>query len=256
VVVVDNLAPLEWPAANVLAFNTWQTNWFDSVGRLAEPPIVDWKNTHPLLRFVSFQNVFINESLAVKPPTWALPLVESPQTPLVLAGELSNQRIVWVGFDALQSTWPLRVSFPIFVANAIDWLNPATSRSELLSVQAGTPFRFRLDNAVSEAKVIHPDGAETELLINTNSTEVLFGDTAKRGLYQLKTPGGEVAFTVNLLDGGETDIAPRNELPFGKTGQTMATSEQQANLEMWRWIALAGLAMLMFEWWFYHKRTA
>jgi len=256
IVVVDNLAPLEWPAANVLAFNTWQTNWFEAVGKLAEPPIVDWKNTHPLLRFVNFQNVFINESLAVKPPTWALPLVESPQTPLVLAGELNNQRIVWVGFDSLQSTWPLRVSFPIFVANTLDWLNPATSRAELLSVQAGTPFRFRLDDAVSAATVVHPDGTESELLINTNATEILFGDTAKRGLYQLKTSRGEVAFTVNLLDSGETDIAPHDELPFGKAGQTVATTEQQANLEMWRWIALAGLAMLMFEWWFYHKRTA
>ena len=174
----------------------------------------------------------------------------------MLAGEVNNQRVVWVGFDTLQSTWPLRVSFPIFIANAIDWLNPATSRAELLSVQAGTPFRFRLEKAVSEATVIRPDGTQTPLLVNTNTTEILFGDTAKRGLYRLKTGGGEIAFTVNLLDSGETDITPRDELPFGKEGRTVATTEQQANLELWRWIALAGLAMLMFEWWFYHKRTA
>src|SRR5690606_20838322 len=85
VVVVDNTAPLEWPEVNVLAINTWQTNWFETVGRLEGPPIVDWKNTHPLLRFVNFQNVAVSESLAVKAPPWALPLVESPQSPLVLA---------------------------------------------------------------------------------------------------------------------------------------------------------------------------
>jgi len=256
VVVVDNLAPLAWPDANVLAFNTWRTNWFDQVGHLEQPPIVDWKSTHPLLRFVSFQNVFVNESLAVKTPPWALPLVESPQTPLVLAGELNRQRVIWVGFDTLQSTWPLRVSFPIFVANAIDWLNPATSRAELLSVQAGTPFRFRFDEGVDRARVILPDGAESELLINTNTTEILFGNTSRKGLYRLRTSDGEVAFAVNLLDAGETEIMPRDELPFGETGSTLATTVQQANLELWRWIALAGLGMLMFEWWFYHKRTA
>jgi hypothetical protein len=256
IVVVDNLAPLEWPETSVLAINTWRTNWFDTVGKLSEPPIVDWKNTHPLLRFVGFQNVAVRETLAVKTPPWALPLVEAPQSPLLLAGELNNQRIVWIGFDTLDSTWPLRVSFPIFIANAMDWLNPATSRAELLSVQAGTPFRFRLENPVSEAKVVLPDGTESELLVNTNSAEILFGNTAKRGLYHLKTSGGEIAFTVNLLDSGETEITPRDELPFGEAGQTIATTEQQANLEVWRWIALAGLAMLMFEWWFYHKRTA
>ena len=67
---------------------------------------------------------------------------------------------------------------------------------------------------------------------------------------------GEIAFTVNLMDAGETDIAPRDELPFGQSGRTLATEVKQANTELWRWIALAGLAMLMFEWWFYHKRTA
>ncbi|MBI1177528.1 VWA domain-containing protein [bacterium] len=256
VVVVDNVAPIEWPTANVLAINTWRTNWFGAIGKLEQPAIVDWKNTHPLLRFVNMQNVAINESLAVKAPPWALPLVESPQSPLVLAGELNNQRIVWVGFDTLASTWPLRVSFPIFIANAIDWLNPATSRAELLSVQAGMPFHFRFENPVSSATVTRPDGQETELVINTNTTEVLYGDTTKRGLYKLKTPDGETDFTVNLLDSGETDITPRDELPFGKNGRTIATTVQQANLEIWRWIALAGLVLLMFEWWFYHKRTA
>lgn len=256
VVVVDNVAPLEWPTANVLAINTWRTNWFDAVGKLDAPAIVDWKNTHPLLRFVNLQNVFINESLSVKAPAWALPLVESPQSPLVLAGELNNQRIVWVGFDTLQSTWPLRVSFPIFIANAIDWLNPATSRAELLSVQAGTPFRFRFDHPISHASVIRPDGRETDLAINTNTTEILYGDTTKCGLYKLKSTEGEMAFTVNLLDAAETDITPRDELPIGKEGRTIASTEQRASLEFWRWIALAGLAILMFEWWFYHKRTA
>lgn len=258
IVVVDGIAPLEWPDSNLVAINTWRTNWFEGVSKLEYPDtlIVDWKNTHPLLRFVNFQEVGIVESLAVKAPPWALPLVESPKTPLILAGELNNQRIVWIGFDVLDSSWWRRVSFPIFIANAIDWLNPATSRAELLSVQAGTPFRFRLDNAVNEAKVVLPDGSESQLVINTNTTEILFGDTGKRGLYRLQTPGGEVGFTVNLLDAAETDIAPRDELPFGQEGRTLATTEQQANLELWRWIALAGLALLMFEWWFYHKRTA
>jgi Ca-activated chloride channel family protein len=256
IVVVDNLAPLEWPHANILAFNTWQTNWFSAVGKQEHPLIVDWKNTHPLLRFVNFQNVGINQSLAVKTPPWALPLVESPESPLILAGELNSARIVWVGFDVLDSSWPLRVSFPIFVANAIDWLNPATSRAELLSVQAGAPFRFRFEKPVDKASVVLPDGRESELLINTNTTEIVFGNTAKCGLYHLKTPGGDVAFTVNLLDSSETEITPRTELPFGKAGITVASAEQQASLELWRWIALAGLAALMFEWWFYHKRTA
>jgi len=34
-----------------------------------------------------------------------------------------------------------------------------------------------------------------------------------------------------------------------------ATEVKQASVEIWRWIAAAALAVLMFEWWYYHRRT-
>jgi hypothetical protein len=35
-----------------------------------------------------------------------------------------------------------------------------------------------------------------------------------------------------------------------------ASTLRRANQEYWRWLACAGLAVLLFEWWYYHKRTA
>src|ERR1051325_913098 len=125
VVVLDDVTPAAWPGLNVLAFHTMNTNWFSGVETVDGPAIVDWKSSHPLLRFVSFDNVQVARTLAVKAPTWAVSVADSPQTPLILAGDLGRQRIVWLGFDTLESTWPLRVSFPIFIANAVDWLNTA-----------------------------------------------------------------------------------------------------------------------------------
>ena len=59
------------------------------------------------------------------------------------------------------------------------------------------------------------------------------------------------------MDAAESDIRPREELPLGKFGAGVAaTRMQRANTELWRWIAMAGLAVLLFEWWWYHKRTA
>ena len=50
----------------------------------------------------------------------------------------------------LASTWPLRISFPIFVANAVDWLNPASAQAAQLSVRAGDPFRLSLGNTTED----------------------------------------------------------------------------------------------------------
>ena len=47
------------------------------------------------------------------------------------------------------------------------------------------------------------------------------------------------------------------QLDPDKFGTGVAASKlQRANTELWRWIALIGLAVLLFEWWWYHKRTS
>ena len=254
--VVDDVLPTVWPSGNVLAVRSVRTNWIEIVGRVEAPAIVDWRNTHPLLRFVTFDNVAVAEGLSVKTPGWAVALVESPATPLILAGEVERRRVIWLGFDTLQSTWPLRVSFPIFIANAVEWLNPATASAGQFLVRAGEPLRLPLAAPVAEAKVRLPDGAERTLALGTTAREVVFGETQRRGVYQVSAGTNTVSFAVNLLDAAETDTTPKPEIRFGQYARAQATTFQPADLELWRWIAAAGLAVLLFEWWFYHRRTA
>ena len=254
-VVLDDVVPAVWPAVNTLAIHTARTNWFASWTPVKTPAIVDWKNTHPLLRFVNFDNVQVSETLGVPAPNWGVSLVDSPQTPLIVAGERDRQRILWVGFDPLQSTWPLRVSFPIFVANAVEWLNPAMANASQWMVRAGDPFRLGLTQPITTAEVITPDGSAKRLTLDPNARELIFGETFSQGIYRLKAGTNEVTFCVNLLDPAESNILPREELPLGKYAKVTATTMKRASLEVWRWLALAGLAVLLFEWWYYHKRT-
>jgi hypothetical protein len=257
VVVLDAVTPVAWPKAAVLAIQVNVTNLFPEVSRADAPAIVDWKNTHPLLRFVSFDNVFINESLAVKPPKWGQSIVDSSATPLVIAGEVERQRVVWLGFDTMQTTWPLRVSFPIFIQNALEWLNPAGGNAGALNVKAGEPLRLPLTAPVASARVTGPDGQVTPLVLEKETREIIFGDTIRQGIHQLRAGTNEVTFCVNLMDAAESDIRPRAELPLGRFGAGIAaTTKQRANMELWRWLVLAGLGVLMLEWWWYHKRSA
>lgn len=256
VVVLDVVSPTVWPEGSILAVATMNTNWFDLVNSLEAPAIVDWKATHPLMRFVSFDNVQVAKALAVTTPSWAVRVVDSPQTPLVLAGELGRQRIVWLGFDTLESTWPLRISFPIFIANAVDWLNPAAIQSKQLAVGAGDPFRMALAEPAKAAEVTLPDGKVRKIELDPKARELVFGETGKQGVYHLTVGTNHTVFAANLLDSAESDTRPREELDFGRFGNVSATKLKRASLELWRWIAAAGLGVLLFEWWYYHKRTA
>lgn len=254
-VVLDDVIPTQWPQPNVLAIHVADTNWFDGVTQIENPPIVDWKSTHSLLRYVNFDNVQITETMAVKTPSWGVSVVDSQQSPLILAGEIGKQKIVWVGFDTLQSTWPLRISFPIFIQNSVEWLNPASTQNSQLLVHAGDPFRFALQQIIPKAEITLPDGGKRELVVDPNAREILFGDTGKQGSYRLRAGTNEVPFCVNLLDASESNTKPKSELQFGKYVHTEATAVKRANMELWRWIAAAAVLILMFEWWYYHRRT-
>ncbi len=253
-VVLDGVTPTAWPEGNVLAFQVANTNWVAAVRTVEAPVIVDWKATHPLLRYAGFDNVQIVQSLTARAPTWAASILEAPQAPLILAGELGRQRIVWVGFDPLESNWPLRVSFPIFIANAVDWLNPANAKNSQLLIKAGDPFRLALAEPVKTAEVKLPDG-KTATLNLEGANELIFGDTARQGVYHVRIGTNEVTFCANLLDAAESDIHPRDELKFGEYVRVAATTAQRTNRELWRMLAALALVVLLFEWWWYHRRT-
>jgi Ca-activated chloride channel family protein len=254
-VVLDNVTPTVWPKGNVLAIHVVNTNWLEGVKRVEAPAIVDWKSAHPLLRYASFDNVQVVEGLTARTPTWAVSLVETPQAPLILAGELGRQRIIWIGFDVLESNWPLRVSFPIFIANAVEWLNPANALSGQLLVKAGDPFRLPLLGPQSSAQITLPDGTTRTLKLDPTANELVFGDTYKAGVYRLRLGTNDTVFCVNLLDAAESNIKPRDALQLGKYTKVSATTRQRANMELWRTIAGLGLLVLLVEWWYYHRRT-
>jgi Ca-activated chloride channel family protein len=255
-VVLDNVVPSTWPAGNILAFRVAGTNWFDRLDTVEGPPIVDWRGSHPLLRYVQFDNVAVRESAVAATPSWAVSLLECPQGALAVAGELDRRRIVWLGFDVLDSNWPLRVTFPIFMANAVEWLNPASAREAQFLVRAGEPFRLNLPAPVASARITLPDGTERDLAPDENVRELLFTETFKQGIYRLRAGTNDLAFCVNLLDAAESNIRPHEEIRFGEFARVEATTGRSANAEVWRWLALAALAVLAFEWWWYHKRTA
>jgi hypothetical protein len=255
-VILDGVTPTVWPAGNVLAIQVAETNWFDGIGRVESPALVDWRTSHPLLRYAPFDNVAVKESGVVKAPSWAVSLLEAPQGSLLVAGELGRRRIVWLGFDVLDSNWPLRVSFPIFIANAAEWLNPASAHNAELLVKAGNPFRLTLPAPVTRAEVQFPDGAKRALDPDPKATELVFGDTAKEGVYRLTAGTNTTTFCVNLLDANESNLKPHEELSLGKYTKITASKAKPANTELWRWLAIAVLVVLLFEWWWYHRRTA
>ncbi len=258
IVVLDDMPMGELPTQNLLVFHVAPPAWFPATEEVQSPVVVDWKSTHPLMRFANFENVQIASSLGVKPPPWAIPLVEASQTPLILAGEIKRQRVIWAGFDLLQSTWPLRVSFPIFVANAMEWLDSANTAQRDFMLRAGDPLRVPLPTNTTNSLVTitPPLGSPLEFRLDGRSSDLVYGNTTIQGIYKVRQGTNDMTYCANILDPQESDLLPHTEIAVGKHGRVASTTLRRANLEIWRPLAVLGLLFLLWEWWYYHRRTA
>ena len=74
IVVLDDVTPSVWPKPDLLAIHVANSNWFDSGWTTVQSPTaVDWKNTHPLLRYINLDNVQIARRWGSRPPAGPWP---------------------------------------------------------------------------------------------------------------------------------------------------------------------------------------
>ncbi|MBI4771121.1 MAG: hypothetical protein HY784_12105 [Chloroflexi bacterium] len=60
-------------------------------------------------------------------------------------------------------------------------------------------------------------------------------------------------FAVNLFDPGESNIRPAPFITLGRAPLAAARRDEAGQRELWPWLAGAGLAILLLEWWVYHR---
>ncbi|WP_205006663.1 hypothetical protein, partial [Escherichia coli] len=89
------------------------------VGIADQPTVTAWEREHPVLRFVDLSAVLIDKAAKAELAPWAQSIADAKETSLIALGERSNKRWLFIGFNLLDSDFPLRVGFPIFIANAL-----------------------------------------------------------------------------------------------------------------------------------------
>lgn len=236
-----------------------------ATGEANQPQILDWSRTHPLMRFVDLANVKLMRAKNVTAAPWATSLAETDAGPLIVAGERNDSRVVYVGFTLLESDMPLRVAFPIFLTNCIQWLTArpgdsggVTKPGEVMLL-AATP-----DNGT--LTITRPDKG-TDTLAVTPSSPPLYDRTTSVGVYKANGKDFEQHFAVSLLSPTEsncapvstpsvvvTDTADEKTTKDGKPATPTTERGIVSRQEVWPYIALAALLLLAAEWYVYHKR--
>jgi hypothetical protein len=77
----------------------------------------------------------------------------------------------------------------------------------------------------------------------------------KAGAYTLRGASGEREIFSNLLNSGETGLKSVASMRFGEDMQVAAAATPaKADRPLWKLLASAGFALLLVEWWYFHRR--
>jgi Ca-activated chloride channel family protein len=256
VVVFDGVSPQTVGSGNTLFVDCASPEAPAEVtGRLTRPNILDWDRRHPLMRFVSLSNVQVAAALTARARPWGRALAEDEAGPLIVAGERGGTRSLYLGFSPVvpQSDFCLKVAFPIFISNAVQWLAERPGRGETLQVHAGEVAPIDVPPGIKEVRVTDPAGRRSRLPVD--ASPVLFDGTDQRGIYTIEVGKKRRLLAVNLASRAESDTRPQGKLQWGRrTLASVGQGRATATREIWRTFALLAALLLVFEWYAYHRR--
>jgi len=224
--------------------------------------VLDWQRDHPILRGLALGKLYAAEQYRLQLPLEAEVLMDGVKGPMIVLYREGRQTHLTVAFDVVQSTWPLRPTFPAFLYNAMQYLALGESLAARQAFAPGDAPR------IPRANLARDGGGEeiTRVTLNgpgaSQSKDVpKSGDFAlpaldRTGVYTLDPPVPQFEqLAVNLTDDVESNLMPAAVAP-GNIGQVQATGGGVAKTELWWWIlACVGLPLLMVEWWVYTRRV-
>lgn len=252
--IFDGLLPDLLPDGNLLLINPPANELFTVQGTYT--PETNFRlHEHQLTRFLDWGEVHIARAQLIQLPGWAELLVSADDEPLVFAGETQGRRIAVLAFDLHDSDLPLRVAYPILLANLIEYLKPKGNVVFPEQLAPGESLILPVQTGIQQVEIISPGGESQLLLPDENG--VSYTDVFSLGLYEVRMESQDRAyqdfFAVNLFDANESDLTPRESVQIGRRTLEASISTETGQREIWWVFALIGIGLLVVEWWIYHR---
>ena len=224
-------------------------------GPIETPIITDWERTHPILRHVHLENVQIGEAYRVTPPVSAEVLARSFEDPVLFVDVTPNRKVVFAAIDILQSDLPLRIAFPVIIANTIQWFQESSGIEEH-HLHTGEVLTWTVDGDGTDvpmtATITGPGDRTWELA--AEGDEILFDQTEIAGFYTLKNGDNEKMWAVNLASESESHIGPDDTIEGLLTADVTLSGSSLLRYPPWVYLVFLAAVLSVVEWFLYQRR--
>lgn len=258
--IFDGWLPSTLPDANILIVNPPPepppADLYSIGGLSDQTRVLRVRSDDPRMRYVRFDDVNVRAFRPIR-AEWADTLVEAEGGALLLAGEFAGRRIAILPFDLLDSDLPLKIAYPILLANLTAWYQTPRALNLEGSAQIGQTVVIQPPLEADLVRVTAPDGAITTFRVD--QPLLIYAETRQAGIYSVDMYSGaeliqQEFFAVNLFSESESDITPRTVQLSGSAEAAAETPQEVGQREFWSLFALIGLAILALEWFIYHRR--
>ena len=272
-VIYDQCGPTdakEMPACNTLFIGRLppaSTGW-KGLEKVSDPTLSDIDQVHPLTQLVRMDEV--RRILAARPlkgPPGTTVLIDYAEGPMYCVAPRGGYEDAVLGFEIRttladgksewNTDWPFVRSFPVFMLNAVRYLGGVKSGANAPSTRPGTPAILRAELPVPKLLVQSPRGDGFEVPRETQNTYV-FARTDDVGVYDVREGTGKKVsqkFVVNLFDEQESDVFPNYRINIKNEEVKATVSKQNVRQEIWKWLLLGAIGLLIFEWYIYNRRV-
>ncbi|HED53793.1 MAG TPA: VWA domain-containing protein [Phycisphaerales bacterium] len=217
-----------------------------------------WDRTDPVMRGL------VLDSVKIARPAWFEPTDDQSTAsdlatgrfgPIVVRQDDRLLQRIGVSFEPAASTWPLDISYTLFLAQAIETLTfqPRESNGMFTTDE---PAMLVVEPGSTEIELEGPIAIHAETVPGQDDGlgVVNLGLVPRAGVY--RDQAGNPALAINFSDADESSIRTRDTLRIAG-GTVMSSDRTEGQRAIWSWFVLGALVLLTLEWvWFARRMRA
>jgi hypothetical protein len=253
VLVLDGFAPSVRPTLPSLWITPPRNGSPIAVkGSESNAAIQTWHNENPLGAGLHARDAHIANAEIFETFEGDTPVASVAGGPIVVAREAGagHARFALIGFDPLQGQLKFQVTTPILFANLLRWLSPESFRTlDLAAGSVGTAtIPLEANERVEQIRVVDDNGLASPFTVRGASLQLF---TAEPSVLHVYSGDRERILSLTLPEVSETEW----KTPEGAAQGLPRTARFAGGpIDLWKWLALSGLACLVAEWFLFGRQ--
>jgi len=243
-VILDRFAPPVRPTADSLWIDPPAAGSPIPVRRVVEQaPFAGWNSDHPVAAGLRTKDFKLDHATVFEPAPGDARIGEVDAGPVIVARP-GHPKIVVFGFHPALSAMRYELATPLLFANLLRWFSPQIFRRWEISGGSVGSVKLLMDQDTppQAVRVTSQDGSPVPFTVRDRTLDFFSGVP---GPVRVVAADREYLYSLTLPEIGDTRWEPPAQAPKGMPHFSLGLDTAT---DLWRWLALAGLAGLLAEW--------